>query len=627
MNHQRAICYAACLIMAAAATGLPTATGQAYRPDWDSLGRHPVPQWFQDAKFGIYAHWGVYSVPAFDNEWYPRNMYIEGSKVQKHHLETYGDLSKFGYKDFVPRFQAEKFDAEEWADIYARSGAKFAGPVAEHHDGFSLWASKVNRWNAAAMGPKRDVTGELVRALRQRGLKIITSFHHAYNIQGYYTAKDDWDTNDPAYGDLYGKFEDPKVAHDRWLAKIVEVIDRYQPDQIWYDFGLAKIPDEYKRTMAAYYYNKQAEWGKQVIITRKGDHLPAGVGVLDIERGKMEGPADFLWQTDDSVATNTWCFTAGIHLKTAEELIHELVDIVSKNGVLLLNVCPRADGIIPDDQKDLLLAIGNWLGVNGQAIYASRPWKIHGEGPNLYDRGRGLGGNAQGQIRFAGRDIRYTCKGDILYAICLGRPEKSFPLRFVQIDTAAADAGVELLGHDGKVDYHIDDNILTIRLASIDPAALPFQYAYAFKLTGFGISPSPEAAFARPGAVTLKAEQAVLEGSRIKLETIQDRSSIGYWDDPREKIHWLVKIAAPGTYRFRGEFSAANGASPLRFEIDGQSLRFESTASRGWDDFRQVDMGRIRLERSGIYHGILQADRPDRWKAVNVRRIQLAEFE
>ena len=156
-----------------------------WQADWKSLSKHEIPEWFQDSKLGIYAHWGVYSVPAFGNEWYPRRMYLPKDKAHKHHVETWGPLAKFGYKDFIPMFTAEKFDAEQWAELYELAGARFAGPVAEHHDGYSMWASQVNRWNAKDKGPKRDITGELVTALRKRGIKIITSFHHGYNIQGY----------------------------------------------------------------------------------------------------------------------------------------------------------------------------------------------------------------------------------------------------------------------------------------------------------------------------------------------------------------------------------------------------------------------------------------------------------
>lgn len=484
----------------------------SYKADWESLSKHPVPEWFKDAKFGIYTHWSIYAVPAFGSEWYPRNMYREGSAEFKHHVQTYGEQSKFGYKDFIPMFKAEKFDAEEWAELFEQAGAKFAGPVAEHHDGFSMWKSKVNRWNAADMGPKRDITGELVKALRKRNIKIVTSFHHAFNIQGYYTAKEGWDTADPQYGDLYGKFKDPKVAYDRWLAKIIEVIDKYQPDQIWFDFGLAKIPDEYKQKMAAYYYNKQAEWKKPVIITRKGDHLPEGVGVLDIERGKMERPAEYLWQTDDSVAVNSWGYVNNLHLKPASELIHELIDIVSKNGVLLLNVAPKADGTIDEKQKHLLREMGEWLKINGEAIYGTRCWLIHGEGPKLFDKGRGFGGPA---ARFTGKDIRYTSKGQTLYAICLGWPQdNTVTLESITVRSAGSDATVTLLGYDKSLKYRINNHKqLVIEMPPLEPQNRPCKFAYSFKLSGFEFGVNP-----LHGAVTLSAESSVLEGSKIKFE-------------------------------------------------------------------------------------------------------------
>jgi len=462
-------------------------TNGKWRADWDSLTKHEIPEWFRDAKLGIYAHWGVYSVPAFGNEWYPRNMYRKNSSTFKHHIKTYGGPEKFGYKDFLPRFKAKKFDAEAWAEIYASAGAKFAGPVAEHHDGVSMWASKVNRWNVAGMGPKRDITKELVEALRKRDIKIIASFHHAFNIQGYYTRGEGWDTSDPAYTDLYGQFEDKTLAHDRWLIKLKEVIDAYRPDQIWFDFGLKKIPDEYKQRMAAYYYNHEAKWGKPVIITRKGTHLPEGVGVLDIERGKMSGMGKELWQTDDSVATNSWCHVNGLKLKPSVELVHELIDVVSKNGVLLLNVAPTADGQIPDDQRKQLLALGNWLKINGEAIYATRPWKFHGEGPNLFDRGRGLGKIAQQQVGFVADDIRYTQSKcyKYLYAIALGLPKDSLTLKAVKINDSGPSASVTLLGR-GKLDFTVNDRKqLVIDTAGISASNAPCPFAYSFKLSGF----------------------------------------------------------------------------------------------------------------------------------------------
>ena len=219
---------------------------------WEVLQSHEIPEWFKDAKFGIYAHLGVYCVPAYDGEWYPRLMQIDGHKVQKHHIETYGPLNEFGYHDFVPMFKLENFDAKEWAALYKRAGAKFAGPVAEHHDGFSMWDSEVNRWNAKDMGPKRDVVGELVKEIRKQDMKVITSFHHGFNLEDYYATVPGTATADTEYADLYGKLPLDE-GYERWLEKLKEVIDKYQPDQIWFDWGLRAIPMEYRREFASYY--------------------------------------------------------------------------------------------------------------------------------------------------------------------------------------------------------------------------------------------------------------------------------------------------------------------------------------------------------------------------------------
>ena len=182
----------AIMLVAAGCTSAPgeresqVAPTPAFEPDWGSLSQHEAaPEWFRDAKLGIYFHWGVYSVPAYSTEWYPRLMHLPGHPVWKHHLATYGHPSEFGYHDFVPKFTAEHFDPEEWADLFQQTGARFAGPVAEHHDGFSMWASEVTPWNVGSRGPKRDITGELAASLRKRGMKLITTFHHARNLQRY----------------------------------------------------------------------------------------------------------------------------------------------------------------------------------------------------------------------------------------------------------------------------------------------------------------------------------------------------------------------------------------------------------------------------------------------------------
>ncbi len=601
---------------------------ERYEPTWESLTQHPVPEWFMDSKFGIYAHFGLYCVPAFGSEWYPRNMYREKSNVHKHHLTTYGDPAVFGYKDFIPLFKAAKFDAEEWAELYKKAGARFAGPVAEHHDGFSMWDSDVNRWNAADMGPGQDIAGDLIAALRKRGLKIITSFHHAFNFQGYFTAKEGWDTADPEFYDLYGQFKNPEMAHERWLLKIKEVIDKYRPDQIWFDFGLRNIPDEYKQRMAAYYYNKEPAWNKPVIITRKGEHLPEGVGVLDIERGKMEGMAGFLWQTDDSTAVNSWCWTSGLVVKPAAELVHELIDIVSKNGVLLLNVCPKGDGSIPGDQKALLLEMGQWLETNGEAIYGTRCWNMHGEGPNLLDEGRGFHREA---VPFTGRDIRYTRSkdGHTLYAIALGWPEKPFALEMTRVEASGKEAGISLLGHEMPLQFHVNtkDN-LVIEPPELAETARPCSYAYAFKIMGFDLSVHPDAIFHSGDAITLEAAKATLEGDKIGLETKGEmESNIGFWDNPKERVHWLARVRRAGEYLVRGDFAIeGNAGNKVALEAAGQTLLASITETGGWDKVQTVKMGKIRFDAPGVYHIVLRPADVENWKAVNVWRIQLARI-
>jgi len=608
----------ASLLAVSLAAGAAVGEDEVYEETWDSLRKHPVPEWFQDAKFGIYAHWGVYSVPGYGSEWYPRIMYQKDSDVYKHHAATYGDPSKFGYKDFIPMFKAEKFDPEEWAELYEKAGAKFAGPVAEHHDGFSMWASKVNRWNAADTGPKRDVTGELAAALRKRGIKIITSFHHGYNFQGYYTPGEGWDTADPQYADLYGQFKDPRTAHERWFAKIKEVIDNYQPDQIWFDFCLAPIPDEYKRRMAAYYYGQEKKWGKPVIITRKGDHLPEGVGVLDIERGRMGDLAPFLWQTDDSVAHNSWGWVQNLQLKPAEELVHELIDIVSKNGVLLLNVAPKADGAIPDDQKRLLLEMGAWLQVNGEAIYGTRPWVLYGEGPSLRERGRGMEGDKQGPAApSTGPDVRFTRRGETLYAISLGWPEGELALGSVHVAKAGPDAQATLLGSPAPVGYRVDDlQRLVIKTPDLAPEKHPCRYAYAFRISGFDLR-----GFL---AVAVKAREAVLEGESIRLEEkTAGNPNIGFWNSPEARAHWLVKVPRAGTYLLRGDVAAGAGDTQLAVDVNGQTLTVSVAKTADWAIPVAAKLGSLRFDRPGVYHLTLRPADPASWKAVNVWGLEL----
>jgi alpha-L-fucosidase len=405
---------------------------QKYQPDFESLEKsNPVPEWFRDAKFGIYFHWGVYSVPAFANEWYPRSMYIKGSAENKHHTEIYGDITEWPYNNFItgardkqgnyvqfaPRLKSEggNFDPEEWAQLFADAGAKFAGPVAEHHDGFSLWASKVNPWNSKDMGPNLDLVGLFTDAIRKRNMKVMLSMHHAFNITGYYSAVPQ--TTDPKLQILFGQ-QGKEKNEALWLNKLKEIIDSYKPDIIYQDFNLHLISQPVLLDFLSYYYNSANDWNKEVVATFK-DGLNKKCAVLDYERGGPSDITDNYWLTDDAISSSSWCYTEGIEYYSIIQILHAFIDRISKNGNMVLNISPKADGTIPQEQKDLLLAMGSWLKKYGEAVYSTRAWEQYGEGPTKMGATHGV---MMAPIAGTAKDIRFTRNKEntILYAILLG---------------------------------------------------------------------------------------------------------------------------------------------------------------------------------------------------------------
>ncbi len=433
-----------------------------YEETWESLAKYnEEPEWFKDAKLGIYFHWGVYSVPAFGSEWYPRNMNFPDSKEYKHHLETYGQLSEFGYHDFVPMFKAEYFDANEWVDLFKKAGARFAGPVAEHHDGFSMWDSDITPWNAMDKGPQKDITGELKKAVTANGMKFITTFHHARNLQRYSDSLNEVKFEDSHYplfegtpqtiddkelNYLYGNIPEGQWLEEVWFGKLKEVIDKYSPDIIWFDSWLDKISEEYRKKFCAYYLNEASKEGKEVVIVRKQDDLPLDVSVDDLEKSRKNEMGEKVWMTDETVSKGSWCYTNDLEIKSSTDIIHTLIDIVSKNGVLLLNVSPKADGTIPEEQKAVLLEIGEWLEKNGRAIYETRPWYTYGEGPTKEPEGHFDNHAEFLKIKYSEKDIRYTSSkdGKTVYCSILGIPKKSDLIEFKSFSKENINSGLEI---------------------------------------------------------------------------------------------------------------------------------------------------------------------------------------
>jgi len=471
----------------------PTAPQGPYKPDWESLKKRNVaPDWFRDAKFGIYFHWGVYSVPAFGSEWYPRNMHIKSRREYKHHLAEYGDPSKFGYHDFVPMFKADKFDADEWARLFNKAGARFAGPVAEHHDGFAMWASKLTPWNAKDAGPKRDITGELAKAIRKWGMRFVATFHHARNNQhqlvkggkkvwtGHYPRVEGWPTvsEDPKLRMLYGNLP-RKEFLELWKGKLIEVIDNYQPDLMWFDSWFDEIPASYQTEFLAYYLNRAHQWGREVVVTVKQRDLPHEIAVEDFEKGRANRLTDFVWLTDDTISRGSWCYTKHLRIKSTDEVLDTLIDIVSKNGVLLLNISPKADGTIPEEQQKVLLGIGEWLSKYGEAIYNTRPWLVFGEGPTRLKKG---GHFVKMKGGYTPQDVRFTRKGNTVYAAALGWPGEGRQLVLksfakVKLKGDLKVIKVSLLGSDEAVSWKWHDQglALTTPKQKVDDMAVVFK--------------------------------------------------------------------------------------------------------------------------------------------------------
>ncbi len=456
-----------------------------FDPSWESLQQHHTPGWFRDAKFGIFVHWGVYSVPAMFDEWYPRRMYQAGSAIWDYHREKYG--ADFGYKDFIPMFKAEHFNPIEWAQLFREAGARYVVPVAEHHDGFALYDSAVTRWKSTAMGPQRDVIGELARAVRDAGLIFGLSSHraeHWWFMNGGMAY--DCDVRDPAYGDFYGPAQPSPEIHtaewdnadwqprpdepflEDWLTRTTELVDKYQPQLIYFDWWIHQLAFKpYLQRFAAHYFNRIEEG---VINDKLGAFAP-GVAVLDVERGQLAEIRPEPWQTCTSVSRNSWGYISHHVYKEAGEIIHDLIDIVSKNGCLLLNVGPKPDGTLPEEEQAILRAIGQWLSLNGEAIYGTRPWKQFGEGPTVKPEGAFTDLEA---TPFTNADWRFTTKDKVVYAICLGEPDgiaHSQALRDEGIDS------IQLLGVDSPLAWMQDADGLHIQV----PAEKPGKFAWTFK--------------------------------------------------------------------------------------------------------------------------------------------------
>lgn len=484
-----------------------------YQPTVKSLDNYSAPDWYADAKLGIFIHYGLFSVPGFSGVgcWYGNHMYDPKRSAYAFHRQEYGPQDTFGYKDFAPFLTASKFNADEWVSLFKEAGARFVVPVSCFHDGFAMWDSKLTDWNTVKIGPKRDYDGLLAEAARKQGMKFGVAWHAFFRPSFFKTGRrEGTDIKPPNSGtpwSIYGPDTvTPEFVKDG-LGRLVELVDGYQPDLVWFDFDTRFVKPSELRKFAAFYFNRAAEWGKGVAINDKnetpsfftetskwpgaikdqGTPFPESSVVLDFERGKTVGIRSKLWQTDTSVSWKEWSYIRNENFKTADELVHELVDIVSKNGVLLLDIGPRPDGSIPPEPQALLRALGAWLKVNGEAIYGTRPCWALGFGEGSHNSGGG--GFSDRSVEYDAHDFRFTQKNNVVYAIAFNWPDVDdhFLIHSFNERTTVATGGitaVRLLGCHEATPWSLTKEGLLIQR----PKDRPCDGAYAFEITLAGVT-------------------------------------------------------------------------------------------------------------------------------------------
>ncbi|WP_109829358.1 alpha-L-fucosidase [Reichenbachiella versicolor] len=474
------------IVVALLAASSATVAQKKFTADWESLKNYEIPEWYRDAKFGIFIHWGPTTVPAYGSaEWYGFHMWNEGqvdalgnpskkpSKAYEYHVEHFGKPEDFGYTKFIPMFKAENFNAKEWIDLFQEAGAKYVVPVGEHCDGFAMYDSKITRWNSVDMGPKKDIVGELFKEARSRGMKVGVSSHFAYGWH-WWTYKDKFETTDPKLRDFYWD------KHERWepatqayikhfYNRTSDMMTRYKPDLLWFDLGFSEPAyEEVRQKIFAQYYNQGIKNNQEVVLNYKNIRYlgaPDGTAVLDIESGKLDRIREEAWQTDMSLGGYRWGYTNNYKMRKPSGYINDLIDIVSKNGCLLLNVAPNKNGVIPEPQQAILKEIGAWLKINGEAIYSSRPFEVFGQGPT--NASMKLHGNSH-EKGFTSQDFRYTKNGQSIYAFWLKPDDREvIVLRALGSENRILNddiLDVTLLGSDAEVKWIQQKDELVIEL-------------------------------------------------------------------------------------------------------------------------------------------------------------------
>jgi len=490
VNRRELLQIMGCATAALALPKLARAQGGNFLATRKSLEGYRIPEWYRDAKFGIWSHWGPQSAIEF-GDWYARLMYQEGTPQYLYHVETYGHPSKFGYKDLVNNWKAAKWDPDHLVGLYKKAGAKYFVSMGVHHDNFDLWDSKYTRWNAVNMGPKRDVVGTWQKAAQKQGLRFGVS-EHLWISYKWWAVSHGSDKTGPLAGvsydgvdtqnfDLYHDADSARFVDkldwnddgipDSWkrhyVDRMTDLIDKYQPDLLYTDGHLPF--EDYGLKVVSHLYNTSAQLrGGQteaVYTSKENTDCAIGTCLLDHERGVSDGIAKNPWQTDTCIGQ--WHYNRGQKYKTSKKVIDLLTDIVSKNGNLLLNFPLPNSGELDYEEMNVLNGITEWMAVNSEGIYSSRPWKIYGEGPSTRVKIVAGNFNEDKQNDLTAEDIRFTAKDSTLYAFVMGWPEKAAVVNALGLASQQAPGqirNVELLGYKGELKWKQSESSLRVEM-------------------------------------------------------------------------------------------------------------------------------------------------------------------
>jgi len=647
-----------------------------FQPTWDSLEQYRTPAWFRDAKFGMWAHWGPQCVPE-QGDWYARQMYMQGNYDYNYQCSHYGHPSKVGFKDIIHQWKAESWDPEHLIGLYKGAGAKYFMCLANHHDNFDNYDSTYQPWNSVAQGPKKDLVGGWEKAVRRAGLHFAVSVHAAHAWSWYEPSQDsdktgplagvpydghltkadgagqwwegldpqdlyaqahtqmglEWDWNNGGRGDL------PSPAYmQKFYKRTIELIDKYQPDQVYFDDTVLPFYpiSDVGLQITAYMYNTNMQ--------RNGGRLEAVINgkilndqqrkcmVMDLERGISNQIEDYPFQTDTCIGS--WHYDINLYnrhgYKTADQVAHMLVDIVSKNGNLMLNIPLPGSGMPDPDELAFLADFTKWMSVNSEGIYGTRPWIVFGEGPS----GGGPVTHAQGfnesNRAYTSRDFRFMKKGDTLYAYALAWPEDGKLTVLSLANGAGRVENVKLLGYPGKLVWSQTDQGLVVML----PAQKPCDYVYGLEIHGKGLTPvavssTSTAIVIEPkanGVIVLNPGSATINGGSPQIETKSGVDDIGYWGTAADTVSWEFDVTSPGKYQVTINSSCDPVAAGCAFKVvaAGQSVQGETISTGSWDTFADNVLGTLTFTQAGKQTLTFQPEDTPPWKGIALRSVTLA---